>query len=163
MSKGPHVHACPVWGSGSPNCCAGKTGHHILPNSFLQSKRDDSSTNVVGLKKTGGDAYTVNKGPVVCVPGASNHEGEHGEIHEKTKVKLRAILEKPATLTYDAAKQAVSEALQEVCPACSAACTAAQIEASLKPCRTGTDIQVRQKDGTTTKNFPPPDFGKGKP
>jgi hypothetical protein len=154
----------PYGGSGSPNCCKGKTGHHILPNSLLQSTRDDSSTNVAGLKKAGDDAYTVNKGPVVCVPGASNHEGEHGEIHEKTKDKLRAILEKPAILTYEAAKTEVSKALEEVSPGCKADCTSAQIEASLKPHRTGGDIQVRQKDGTTVKSFPPPTTGgKKKP
>ena len=154
----------PYGGSGSPNCCDGKTGHHLLPNCLLQSTRNDQSTNVVGLKKTGDNAYTLNKGVVVCVPGASNHDGEHGEIHEKTKIRLRAILEKPAVLTFDAAKKQVAEALREVSPACTAACTEAQIDVSMKPHLTGAEIQVRQKDGTTNKSFPAPTTGgKKKP
>jgi hypothetical protein len=154
----------PYAGSGSPNCCKGKTGHHLLPNSLLQNTRDDSATNVVGLKKVGDDAYTCNKGPVVCVAGASNHDGDHGEIHEKTKTRLRAILEKPATLTYEAAKKEVAKAMEEVCPACKAACSEAQIENAMKPHRTRADVQVRQKDGSTVKSFPPPTTGgKKKP
>jgi hypothetical protein len=105
----------PYGGSGSPNCCKKpngdhwKTGHHLLPNSLLQNVRDDCSSNVVGLKKTGEDAYTCNKGPCVCVVGGA-HDEEHGELHESTKTKLRAILMAGKKLTYDAAKEKVAEA-----------------------------------------------------
>ena len=149
----------PYGGSGSPNCCPGKTGHHILPNSLLQEVRGDSSTNVVGLKKVGDGAYTVNGGPCVCVDGESHSSGDHGVIHDKTKGKLRAILEAGKTVDFETAKNKVAEAHGETFvkpdgkPQCSPACTAAQIDASLAKSKTGSEIQVRQKDGMTSKNF----------
>jgi hypothetical protein len=159
----------PYGGSGSPNCCEGKTGHHILPNSLLQSSRGDSSTNVTGLKKVGDNAYTLNGGPCVCVSGESHSTGDHGVIHDKTKTKLRNILESGQTLTYEAARDSVAQAhaetfvKQDGSPQCSAGCTAAQIDAALDPSKTGADIQVRQKDGMTNKNFTPSKGGKKKP
>ncbi|WP_431023996.1 DUF4150 domain-containing protein [Halomonas sp. H5] len=142
----------PYGGSGSPNCCPGVTGHHLLPNSLLQGKRGDSSTNVVGLKKAGDNAYTVNKGACVCVKG-SGSSGDHGKLHDKSKEKLRGILEAGEHLDYDTAKEKVVEAHNETFPQCSKACTDAQIEASLKKSKTGSEIKVRQKDGITRKNF----------
>jgi len=142
----------PYGGSGSPNCCEGKTGHHLLPNSLLQSSRGESSTNVVGLKKVGDEAYTLNKGACVCVSGESHSSGDHGVLHDKTKEKLRAILEK-RELTYADAKKTVAEAHNEAFSHCSQACIEAQIEASLRQHSTGSEIQVRQKDGMTRKNF----------
>jgi hypothetical protein len=149
----------PYGGSGSPNCCDGKTGHHLLPNSLLQTKRGDSSTNVVGLKKTGDNAYTVNKGACVCVDGASHSQGDHGELHDKTKEKLRSILESGEELTYDKAKEKAAEAHAETFldddgkHQCNQACLEAQIDASLNKSKTGSEIKVRQKDGMTRKNF----------
>ena len=141
----------PYGGSGSPNCCKGKTGHHLLPNSLLQGTRGDSSTNVVGLKKTRKNAYTLNKGACVCVKGGST-SGDHGVLHDKTKDKLRAILTK-RELTYEDAKTSVAEAHHESFGHCSQACTEAQLEASISPHKTGSEIRVRQKDGVTVKNF----------
>jgi hypothetical protein len=146
-------------GPGSPNCCSGKTGHHILPNSLLQEVRADSSTNVPGLKRTGPNAYDVNKGPCVCVTGENHSSGEHGVLHQQTKQKLRAVLEAGGTLSYDLAKAKVAEAHAETFvnpdgkPQCNPDCIAAQIDASLAPARTNGEVKVRQKDGMTRKNF----------
>ena len=79
----------PYGGSGSPNCCPGKTGHHLLPNSLLQKKRGDSNTNVPGLAST----YNVNMGACVCVDGKSQSSGTHGDLHDFTKGEFRQLLE----------------------------------------------------------------------
>jgi len=143
----------PYGGAGSPNCCKepppSKTAHHLLPNSLLQSTRGDNTTNVPGLKNT----YNVNDGPCVCVPGGG-HDGQHGDLHEKAKVKLRAILEKGDDITYEVAKSKVVEAHTDTFPGqCNPKCIANQIDASLKKHKTGGEIEVRQKDGITRKNF----------
>jgi len=149
----------PYGGPGSPNCCDGKTGHHLLPNSLLQGVRDDSSTNVIGLKKVGDDAYTCDEGACVCVEGEGHSDGDHGELHDRTKSKLRTILMSGKELTYQAAKQKAAEAHGETFvgddgkPQCNPKCIEAQIDASLSKSKTGADIQVRQKDGMTRKNF----------
>lgn len=155
----------PYGGSGSPNCCPGKTGHHLLPNSMLQATRGDSTTNVPGLAKTGSSAYTVEGGACVCVSGASHHEGDHGKIHGVTRDKLSARME-VGELTYSDAKTTVVEAHREVLTAangkpCDAACLDKQIDASLAKSKTG-DIEVRRKDGKTSKNYPMPGSGKAK-
>lgn len=141
--------------SGSPMCCAGKTAHHVLPNSLLQSKRGDSGSNVDGLK----DSYTDGTGACVCVDGASHHEGTHGLIHEKTQTKIRAHAE-DEVLDYDTAKTLCSEAHAEVFNGqdgrtkCSKECTEAQIEGSMKPHREdGADVVVRERDGKTSANL----------
>jgi hypothetical protein len=148
--------------SPSPNCCPGKTGHHLLPNSLLQSSRGDSSTNVPGLAKTGPNAYTLEGGACVCVTGASNHEGDHGKIHDLTKDKLSAVME-AGPLTYDTAKAKAVEAHREVLTGgdgkpCSADCMEKQIDSSLKKSKTG-EIEVRRKNGTSSKNYPMPGAG----
>ncbi|MBE0435547.1 MAG: DUF4150 domain-containing protein [Methylomicrobium sp.] len=143
----------PYGGAGSPNCCKEpappKTAHHLLPNSLLQSKRGDNATNVPGLN----DTYNVNDGPCVCVVGGG-HDGDHGALHDKAKDKLRTILEKGDTVTYKVAKAKVVEAHSETFPGrCNPDCIAAQIDASLEKHKTGENIEVRQKDGITRKNF----------
>ena len=143
----------PYGGSGSPNCCKGKTGHHLLPNSLLQESRGDSNSNVPGLKSS----YNVNQGACVCVTGESSNSGDHKKLHDKTKEKLRAVMmpPNPQEIDYATAKEKVSEAHSETFPHCRKECTAAQIDASLqthsktKP----PNPNVRQKDGMTRKNF----------
>jgi hypothetical protein len=155
----------PYGGSGSPNCCEGKTGHHLLPNSMLQSTRGDSSTNVPGLQQTGANAYTVEGGACVCVSGASHHEGDHGRIHGATRDKLSALME-AGPLTYADSRKTVVQAHREVLKGadgkpCDAACLEKQIDASLAKSKTG-EIEVRRKDGKTSKNYPLPGTGKAK-
>jgi hypothetical protein len=152
----------PYEASGSPNCCEGKTAHHLMPNSMLQSTRGDSGTNVPGLRKTGANAYTVEGGACVCVSGASHHEGDHGRIHGATRDKLSAVME-AGELTYDVAKSKVVEAHRETLNGsdgkpCSAACMEKQIDASLEKSKTG-EIEVRRKDGKSRKNYPLPGAG----
>lgn len=144
----------PYGGPGSPNCCKGKTGHHLMPNSLLQSTRGKSSTNQPGLKNT----YNVNDGPCVCVKGGG-YSDTHGDLHKKSKEKLRAVMESGQRLTYEVAKTKVAEAHEETFaehgePQCSDKCIRAQIDASLeKHKKKGEEIEVRQKDGITRKNF----------
>ena len=147
--KARNCRLVPYGGSGSPNCCEGKTGHHILPNSLLQGTRGNSTTNVSGLS----NAYTVNDGACVCVSGDDHSSGDHGKLHDRTKDKLRTILESGENLTYEQAKTEVTKAHAETFPQqCNPKCIEAQIDASLSKFKTG-EIKVRQKDGMTRKNF----------
>jgi hypothetical protein len=155
----------PYQGSGSPNCCTGKTAHHLIPNSLLQSSRGDSSTNVPGLSKSGASAYTMEGGACVCVSGASHHEGDHGKIHALTRDNLSAIME-TGELTYAAAKQEVVAAHRDVLKGsdgkpCDSDCLDKQLDASLSKSKTG-EIEVRRKDGKSSKNYPLPGAGKSK-
>jgi hypothetical protein len=84
---------------GSPRCCPGKTAHHIVPNSLLQRTRGDATTNIVGLKRSGSNAYNVSKGACVCATGKSHNTGEHGKMHTKTKDLLSTAMKKRA-LTF---------------------------------------------------------------
>ena len=123
------------------------------------------STNVPGLLKTGDNAYTVEGGACVCVSGASHHEGDHGAIHGLTRDKLSTLME-AGELTYADSKAKVVEAHREVLKGaddkpCDAGCLEKQIDASLAKSKTG-DIQVRRKDGKTSKNYPMPGSGTAK-
>ncbi len=145
-------------GSGSPNCCDGETGHHLLPNSLLQSTRGDASTNVAGLMTSGDNAYNVNRGACVCVKGSGHSDGEHGKIHSATKKKLTEQMMAGKRLTYESSKKMVVEAHRETFkdskgkPLCEQKCLEAQIDNSLKKSKTG-EIEVRQKDGQSRANF----------
>jgi hypothetical protein len=64
-------------------------------------------------------------------------------------------------LKFDDAKKKVVEAHQEVLPSsdgkpCDASCLEKQIEASVAKSQTD-EIEVRRKDGKTSKNYPLPD------
>jgi hypothetical protein len=151
---------------GKSNCCPGKTGHHLLPNCLVQNERGKISSNVPGLINEGNDAYTLNKGACVCVDGSSNHLGTHGEIHEKTKEKLIPLLTRPGKdMTFEEAKSAVAEVHTEVIkkddgtPQCSKECIEAQLDSSFNRHSTGEEIEVRQRDGTTVKNYPKEEIG----
>ena len=143
----------PYGGSGSPNCCKGLTGHHLLPNSLLQAKRGDSTTNVHGLSSK----YNVDVGACVCVDGKSHSSGEHGELHTFTKDELRQLLEEYATGGDQVTKEeavivsvnAHAHVFQENGePQCQPECIQAQVIAACPG-----DFLPRQQDGMTRKNF----------
>ncbi len=51
----------------SRGCCPGQTGHHLIPDSWLQGKCSNG--------------YTKGGAPVVCMEGTTHTGGTHGEIH----------------------------------------------------------------------------------
>jgi hypothetical protein len=150
----------PYGGSGSPNCCPGETGHHLLPNSLLQSTRGSASSNVPGLASSGENAYNVNKGACVCVKGSGHSDGDHGKIHAATYSKLNEHMTAGNQLDYSTAKRMAAEAHRETVkdadgnPQCSQKCLEAQIDSNLAESKTG-EIKVRQKNGQSSKNYEP--------
>ena len=152
----------PYGGKGSPNCCPPQVAHHIFPNSLLQEDRGVSTTNVVGLNRSGPHAYTEENGPSVCCSGkkgVSNPIGTHKQMHDRTKRKLRAILKKGQKVDYATARSKSCEAHNETFrddkgkPLCSKDCLEAQIDAHMANTGTGAQIKPRQVDGATRAKF----------
>jgi hypothetical protein len=149
-------------GKGSPNCCSPQVAHHIVPNSLLQGERGNSSTNVVGLRKSGSKAYTLENAPCVCCSGkkgVSTPIGTHKIMHNKTKEKIQDILMKGDTLSFSEAKNAAIQAHNETFlnengePQCSPGCLDAQIDSHMKITGTGKEVKVHQKDGATNAKY----------
>jgi hypothetical protein len=161
----------PYDGKGSPNCCPPQVAHHILPNSLIQSDRGNSASNVVGVARSGPNAYTVENAPCVCCTGkkgVSNPIGTHKQMHDRTKKKLKAILTQGKKLTYPAARKAAAEAHNETFkddkgkPLCNPKCIEKQIDAHMNCTGTGADVRVRQKDGATDADYSKYKKGKAK-
>ena len=117
---------------------------------------------MIGVRRSGPDAYTEENAPCVCCSGkkgVSNPIGTHKQMHDRTKKKLKGMLVKGETLTYEKARKASAEAHNETFkddkgkPLCSAACLEAQIDAHMENTGTGATIKVRQKDGATKADY----------
>lgn len=145
-------------GSGSPNCCPGKTGHHLVPvHCFMPP----------GARKAGGQPYSDwpnydgNSAPTVCVEGGSKTL-EHGELHEKfdDAEDSHLVDGKAGTWTYKEARDEAAKILNEVM-GCDEECTKAQLDAShRKACKSNGDLgnSALRADSTgkrTPKGFTP--------
>jgi hypothetical protein len=131
-----------------------QTPHHLIPNSLLQSERNDSSTNVDGLK----ESYTTSQGPCCCVTGKTQTQKDHGKIHDDTKEGLRSLLEKEEEVTYEKTKKIASKAHTDAIKnkdgsaACKQECLEAQLDIffnSKSETKNANDIKFRQQDGAT--------------
>ena len=114
-------------GSGSPNCCPGTTGHHLVPvHCFMPP----------GARKAGGDPYgdwpnyDCDKAPTVCVEGGSK-ELEHGELHEKFDAAEDDHMDggQAGSWSYSEARDEAAKSLKEVKSTCDEDCTRAQLDA----------------------------------
>ncbi len=96
-------------------CCHGQTGHHIIPDVYLEKSE---------CKK-----YTYSSAPVVCLEGTGKDDGSHGDIH----VALEKYVEGKNTnekIDYDDARDAAVNSHREAFPlsSCSKKCLAAQLD-----------------------------------
>ena len=160
-------HLAPYGGKSSPNCCDPEVAHHIVPMSLLQSDRPKTSSNVTGLKKSGSKKYTEKKGLCVCTSGKRDENGNkiktpigsHKKMHDKTKVKLQAILKAGKELTLEDSIKSSAKAHNETfrksdgSPQCRQKCIESQLKHQFKQCGTGAEVKVRQKDGATNANY----------
>jgi hypothetical protein len=114
-------------GSGSPNCCPGTTGHHLVPvHCFMPP----------GARKSGEDPYgdwpkyDGDKAPTACVEGSSK-ELEHGELHEKFDAAedKNLVDGKAGSWSFAEARNEAAKSLKEVNTACDEDCTKAQLDA----------------------------------
>lgn len=154
----------------SLGCCDGKTGHHLIPNSLLQTKRggpNDIAKNVDGLNKTA-PTYTEGSAPCCCVVGSTQNPskatGEHTEhslLHARQKEKFEAIME-TEDLSFEKVKKASAQAHTEAIkdsegkPKCDAACLEAQMKVYFDRVSEGGNadkIDLRQKNGSTNKVY----------
>jgi len=67
--KGPDFLSDKFGLGDSRGCCPGQTGHHLVPNSWVEGKCG------------GPEKYSKGSAPVVCMEGTSHTGGTHGDIH----------------------------------------------------------------------------------
>lgn len=108
-------------------CCAGQTGHHLVPGGSLK----ESCPN-----------YDHGAAPTVCVEGTSQHFGSHGRAHvaladEHDALKIRGRVAPDGTMSMEDALEAAATSHQRAFPLskCSKACIRAQLDAYYQTCR----------------------------
>ena len=143
-------------GSGSPNCCSGNTGHHMIPvHCFMPP----------GARKAKGDPYpdwpeyNDNKAPTVCVEGSSK-ELEHGELHEKfdKTEDSHMVNGKAGSWSYEQARDEAAKILKEIM-GCDEECTKAQLDTShRKVCKDKDNLKNAPLRADSTGRRTPEEF-----
>ncbi len=78
----------PYGKSGSPNCCPGYTGDHLIDvKNFIIEGGDRKK----GPKETGWDDYDVDDAPTMCVEGHAAGCKSHGILSTKRKAFINAL------------------------------------------------------------------------
>jgi hypothetical protein len=145
-------------GSGSPNCCPGKTGHHLIPAHCFMPP---------GARKAGGDPYEdwpkydVDKAPTACVEGSTKELG-HGELHEIFDLVEDKHLTTAGTAgawPYSTARDTAASSLKQVNASCDEACTKAQLNAyHRKACKDGANLDSTPLRADSTGRRTPAGF-----
>ncbi|MCP4748883.1 MAG: DUF4150 domain-containing protein [Desulfobacteraceae bacterium] len=113
-------------GSGSPNCCSGKTGHHMIPvHCFMPPSARTSG----GKPYDNWPEYKDKNAPTVCVEGGSK-TGQHGKLHDLFDAVEDSHLEdgKAGSWSYQEARDTAAEVLNET-RGCDEKCIKAQLDA----------------------------------
>jgi hypothetical protein len=125
--------------SNNGGCCPGQTGHHLVPDTMLDS------TVCPGYKH--GDA------PTVCVESALKDAGSHGRIHDATDSQMRGMFDDGKIQNgkigiQDAIKAAV-KAHKEAFPLslCDNACMAAQLKDYFDKLCPNAQLDAKDKTG----------------
>lgn len=140
---------------GNEGCCPGQTAHHLIPNSMYQSSRKDNSSNVAACP-----GYDHNDAPNVCVEGADQNIGSHGEIHTQTANYLGRILSaEDAIMTYDDAQDAAIRAFDNAFPRsnCERRCLEKQLEHYRDSACNGSNPRLRKVNGMSSKIYAEPE------
>ncbi len=64
---------------GENSCCPGKTGHHLIPQSYCS-----------GMAK-GNAKYSKNMAPCICVDGTDQRTATHGQLHALQEAAVRKL------------------------------------------------------------------------
>lgn len=133
--------------TGNGGCCDGQTGHHLIPDSYMQ----DSECS----------GYKRGQAPTVCVEGTNQYDGSHGTIHTALEKSVAgegnltyAGLKKP-TIDYDNARDAGTESHNKAFPlsGCSPKCIKAQLDNYRdKVCEKGGDSELNYVKIVPIKN-----------
>jgi hypothetical protein len=138
----------PYGGTGSPNCCPGSTGDHLVEASSFATKR----TGGVALKGCGG--YDLNRAPTCCVEGGA-YSKDHGfmsalrgDAHLGCPVKPLALsnggtLQGKRVTTYGAAKDNGARSVRAVHTHCEESCIRAQLDTYDKECKISDKTEIR--------------------
>jgi len=107
-------------------CCPGQTGHHVIPDSMVK----------------GNPCYKgKGKAPVICLEGANNSHGSHGQAHAALKTSMSNYRKKSgkSTIDYEAARDQALDAITKPFGAsashCSRKCLREQLDAYYKDCK----------------------------
>ena len=117
-------------------CCKGQTGHHLIPDKFVDKS---------GCKDSDGKPYKKSKAPTVCAEGTSHAQGgSHESLHTITnemlvpKDKMKKVgNDYPAVPTsYADVRDGVIKAHAKTFPfsACSKSCLKAQLDKYYQDC-----------------------------
>ncbi|BCG65706.1 MAG: hypothetical protein methR_P3558 [Methyloprofundus sp.] len=78
----------PYGGSGSPNCCTGFTGDHLIDvKSFIQKGQNRKT----GKRYPGWDRYDADAAPTMCVQGHAASCSTHGVLSTKRKAFVNQL------------------------------------------------------------------------
>jgi hypothetical protein len=97
-------------------CCPGQTGHHLIPNAYMDGKSIC-------------DKYTEGSAPTVCSEGTNWKHGSHGKIHSETELAIKDEVS-GGEVEYEDARDAAITAHKKTFPLsmCSEACLKKQMD-----------------------------------
>jgi hypothetical protein len=133
----------PYGGSGSPNCCPGHTGDHVVEASSFAASRGGAA--LPGCKN-----YDLDAAPTCCVKGGA-YSGDHGfmsalrgEANSRCPVATSGPLKGHRQTTYGEARENGARSVRSVHTHCSEECAAAQIDHYHKDeCKISDNTKVR--------------------
>ena len=138
----------PYGGTGSPNCCPGYTGDHLVEASSFATKR----TGGVAIK--GCENYNLNEAPTCCAKGGA-YSQDHGFLSamrgsmamicpvEDIPLRNGRIMKGQRATTYGEAKENGARSVRSVFTQCEESCIRAQLDAYDKKCKISDDTKIR--------------------
>lgn len=137
----------PYGGTGSPNCCPGYTGDHIVEASSFARTRH-------GAKLAGCGKYDLNKAPTCCVKGSA-YSKDHGLMSAlrgdansqlpvgDLKLNNGRVLKGKRVTTYGAAKDNGARSVRSVHTHCSEECIRSLLDHYDKDCKIPDDTPIK--------------------
>jgi len=138
----------PYGGSGSPNCCPGYTGDHLVEASSFASARKG------GISLDGCEAYDLDKAPTCCVKGGA-YSDDHGRLSARRgemnmllgvadlPLSAGGTLSGKRATTYKDAAENGARSVRGTFTHCDEECIRAQIDQYHHKCGIKDDTEVR--------------------
>jgi hypothetical protein len=138
----------PYGRNGSPNCCPGVTGDHLVEASSFATARTG------GVAVEGCEKYNLNEAPTCCAKGGA-YSKDHGFMSAlrgdaatrcpvgKIPLTNRKFLEGERATTYGVAKDNGARSVRSVFTQCEESCIRAQLDAYDKKCQISDSTKIR--------------------
>jgi hypothetical protein len=136
-------------GSGSPNCCEGVTGDHLVEASSFATGRQG------GVPIAGCEKYNLNRAPVCCAKGGA-YSKDHGFMsalrgdaasrcpdNQTLHLSDGSKLEGQRATTYGEAKENGARSVRSVFTQCDEKCIRAQLDAYDNECGISDTTKIR--------------------